>query len=101
MEITIKLPDDFAARIQRCGTSPEDYVKLLLSEAIRTGSERERKSRPEDTRKFLKLAAAEAEAEIQAEERELEAELLAAEQARQKAASDEAIAEAAASALPT
>jgi hypothetical protein len=100
MEVTVTVPDDFAARVQRCGTSPQDYIRLLLSEAMRMGSERERKSRPADARKFLEEAAAEAEIEIQAEELEMEAELLEAEKAehaRRKAASDLA---AAASAPP-
>ncbi len=74
MDVTISLPDEFAERIQRCGTSPEDYVKLLFSDAMRKATARELKSRPEDTQKFLDASAAEARAQMDADILENEAE---------------------------
>ena len=59
MDVTISIPDKFAERIQRCGTSPEDYMKLLFADAMRRASERDLKSRPADTQKFLDASAAE------------------------------------------
>jgi hypothetical protein len=74
MDVTISIPDKFAERIQRCGTSPEDYMKLLFADAMRRASARELKSRPADTQKFLDASAAEENAKLKAELLEYEAE---------------------------
>ena len=119
MDVTISLPDEFAARVQRCGVSPEEYVKLLLNDAMRIAIDRERKSRPADTQRFLDRRAAEAEALRRAEALEDEAEQLEAvrleqsrleqmslerlrqQQAGAEAAAVEAIKQQAATVLPT
>ncbi len=79
MEITITLPDNFAERLQRCGTTPEDYVKLLVRDAMRRGAERERKSRPADTKVFIERSAASAAAQMHAEDAKQLADLAAAQ----------------------
>lgn len=67
MDVTLSLPDEFVERVRRCGTSPEDYVKLLFDDAMRRARIREANSRPEDTQKFLDEWAAESKADMQAE----------------------------------
>jgi hypothetical protein len=36
MQITVELPDDFAAQVRARGLDPENYVRDLIEDAVRT-----------------------------------------------------------------
>jgi hypothetical protein len=36
MQITVKIPDEFAAQVQARGLTPESYVESLIEDAART-----------------------------------------------------------------
>jgi hypothetical protein len=61
MQITVKIPDEFAAQVQARGLTPESYVESLIEDAARTAQAATGPVRPKnrmDMQTFLQKMAA-------------------------------------------
>jgi len=57
MQITVDIPDEFAAQIKASGLTAEGYVRGLIDDAVRTGSTRSEPAAAMDVNTFLRAMA--------------------------------------------